>query len=115
MTSGRSGWWKPPRGKGNRAVSNFTILCENEGMKEGRTLLAPRSFRQELILIFVLAGPARWIEIWEAMTGRIRVAAASSSTLRLSLPARGSVFVVAGGGPSPSGLIGRVWLEFGRR
>ena len=43
------------------------------------------------------AGPARRIEIWDAMTGRIRVAAASGSSFRLSLPDRGSAFVVAGG------------------
>ena len=41
-------------------------------------------------------GPRR-MEIWDAMGGKIRLAAASASRLDLAIPARGSIFVVAGG------------------
>jgi len=43
------------------------------------------------------AGPPRRIEIWDAFTGRIRVEAARSGSFKLSLPGRGSTFVVVGG------------------
>jgi hypothetical protein len=42
-------------------------------------------------------GQPRRMEIWDAMDGRIRLAASSGSRLDLAIPARGSIFVVAGG------------------
>ncbi len=41
-------------------------------------------------------GPRR-IEIWDAMDGTIRLAAAWGSKIEIAIPARGSIFVVAGG------------------
>jgi hypothetical protein len=42
-------------------------------------------------------GPARRLEAWDAVSGAIRLAAVSNSRLEVALPARGSLFVVAGG------------------
>ncbi|MGZ4887123.1 MAG: glycosyl hydrolase, partial [Candidatus Aminicenantales bacterium] len=42
-------------------------------------------------------GQPRRIETWDAMDSKIRLAAASGSRLELAIPARGSIFVVAGG------------------
>jgi hypothetical protein len=43
-----------------------------------------------------LHGPHKDFELWDALSGRIRKTAAKGSTVALSLPARGSMFVVAG-------------------
>ena len=48
-------------------------------------------------------GPARRLEAWNAMNGEMRLAAKSGSRLELRLPARGSLFIVAGGKPSAEG------------
>jgi hypothetical protein len=42
-------------------------------------------------------GPPRHLEIWDAVEGKIRLAATSGSQLDLALSDRGSIFVVAGG------------------
>ncbi len=42
-------------------------------------------------------GPARRLEVWDALNGTIRLASKSGSRLEMTLPGRGSLFVVAGG------------------
>jgi len=41
-------------------------------------------------------GPQKQFEFWDALSGRIRTAGATGSKVALNLPARGSMFVVAG-------------------
>jgi hypothetical protein len=42
-------------------------------------------------------GPARRLEVWNALGGEIRLAVETGSRLEVTLPGRGSLFVVAGG------------------
>jgi hypothetical protein len=60
---------------------------------------------------FAVAFPdrKRRLEVWDAVDGTVRLAAESGSRLEMSLPGRGSLFVVAGGrtpgaAPAPSSM-----------